>query len=86
VAHPLTAHFLLRYFYAATVTHDTLIPDPFVLSAGTLIILNGTKNTLAEQAISFRLVGAVIDGLGLQHLAIAPFEDAVGGSQTDGDF
>src|SRR6266513_1490434 len=59
--------------------------DALVLAAGALPILGGTEDTLAEQAVFFRLERAVVDGLGLLHLTAAPLTDAFGRSQRDLD-
>src|SRR5258708_21612726 len=86
VAHPLTAYLLLRYFHPATITNDTLITNTLVLSTGALIILHRAKYPLTEQTIPFRLIRTVVNGLGLQHLPITPFQDAVRRCKTDRDF
>ena len=56
-----TAYFLLCHFYTTTVADNTFITDAFVLSAVTFIILHRTEDTFAEQAVTFRLVGTVVD-------------------------
>ena len=68
VAHALAAYAGESHFNTATVTHDPFVTDAFVFTAVALIILYRTENTLAEQPISFRFVGTVVDGLRLQHL------------------
>ena len=85
VAHPLTTNFLFRDFNTATVTHDALVADALVFAAVALVILDRTKNALAKQAIAFRLVCAVVDGLGLQHFSVRCFENALWRRQRDGD-
>ena len=68
VSHALTAHFLFRDFYTATVTDDATIADTLVLTAMALKVLDRTEDAFAEEPITLGLVGAVIDGLGLEHL------------------
>ena len=68
VPHALTAHFLLRDFYSATVTDDATIADTLVLTTMALKVLDGTEDAFAEEPITLGLIGTVIDGLGLEHL------------------
>ena len=70
MTHALTTHFLFRHFHTATVTNDSLVTDALVLAAVTLVVLHWTKNALAEQAVTLRLVRTVVDGLGLQHFSV----------------
>ena len=51
MSHALTAHFLLRYLHTTSVTNDSFITDTLVLTAMALIILDWTKDALAEQAV-----------------------------------
>ena len=69
VAHALAAHFLFGDFHAATVADDALVADALVFSAMALIVLYRTEDALAEEAVALGLVGAVVDGFGLEHLA-----------------
>ncbi len=66
----LTTHLLLRNLYATAVTYSSLVTDSLVLSAMTLIILGGTEDSLTEQSVTLWLVGTIVDGFGLQHLAM----------------
>ena len=84
--HALAAHFLLRYFYTASLARDTFIFNTLILTAGALIVFRGTENALAEQAIAFGLVGAVVNRFRLQNLATRLTQDFVRRSQTDGHF
>ena len=56
-----------------------------VLAAGALPVLLGTEDLLVEQAVALGLEGAVVDGLGLGDLAVAPAADAVGRRDLDLD-
>ena len=85
VAHALTANLALGHFDAASVTDFALIADFFVLSAVALPVLGGPEDTLAEEAVTLRLEGSVVDGLGLFHFAVRPGEDRFGRGNTDLD-
>ena len=52
VSHTLTAHFLFSHFHTTTVADDTFITDTLVFTAMTFIILDRTKNALAELEFS----------------------------------
>jgi hypothetical protein len=66
----LTTYFLLGNFNAASVADDTLVTDTLVLTAMALIVLDRTEDALAEEAVTFGLIGAVVDGLRLQYFAM----------------
>ena len=70
VTSTLAAHFLLSYLYTTTVADDALITDALILAAGTLEVLGRTEDALAEETVTLRLVGAVVDGLRLGNLAV----------------
>ena len=57
--------------------------DLLVLAAVALPVLGRSKDTLAEQAIAFRLERTVVNGFGLLYLAVRPLADQLGRSQTD---
>jgi hypothetical protein len=61
------------------------VTSTLVLSAQALVVLDRAEDLGAEQAIAFRLEGAVVDGLGLLHLAERPGPDLLGRSQSDLD-
>ena len=67
VPHTLTAHFLLRDLDTASVTDDTTIADALVLTAVAFEVLHRTEDALTEEPITLGLVGAVVDGLRLEH-------------------
>ena len=85
VAHALAADLLLGHLHAAAVTHDALVADALVLAAVALVVLDGAEDALAEEAIALRLVRPVVDGLRLQHLAVALLEDFLGRRHADAD-
>ncbi len=84
VAAALTAHLLLGDLDTATVAHDALVAYALVLAAMALIVLYRAEDALAEQAVALGLVGAVVDGFWLEHLAIGVVEYLVGRCQRDG--
>ena len=72
VAHPLAAHLALRDLDAAPVADDAAEPDPLVLAAVALPVLDRTEDALAEQPVLLRLERPVVDRLRLGDLAVAP--------------
>ena len=69
----------------ATVADDAFVADALVLTAGALIVFRRTEDSLAEQAVTLRLVGAVVDGLGLGHLTIGVLLDCLRRGQANGN-
>ena len=65
MSHPFTTHFLFCNFHTATVTHNPFITDTFVLTTMAFVIFDRTKDTLTEQAITFRFVRTVVNGFRL---------------------
>ena len=65
VTHTLATHFLLGNLHTATVADDALVTDALVLTAMAFIVLHWTEDALAEEAVAFGLVGAIVDGFGL---------------------
>ena len=70
VSHTLTAHFLLCYLDTATVADNALITNAFIFATVAFPVACGTENALAEQTVALRLVGAVVDSLGLGDFAV----------------
>ena len=83
VAHPLAADLGPGDLDAAALADDAPEADPLVLAAVALPVLGGTEDLLAEEAVLLGTEGAVVDGLGLLHLAVGPSPDRVGGGQPD---
>ena len=81
VAHALATHLGARDFHAAAFAHDPLESRALVLAAGALPIARGAEDPLAEEPVSFGLECAVVDGLGLLHLAVRPGADVVRGCE-----
>ena len=65
MTHPLTAHFLKRYFNTAFLANDATILHALIFTTKAFIILDWAKNTRAEQAVPLWLESAVIDGFWL---------------------
>src|SRR5438309_9431718 len=78
VAHALAADFGLRDFDAALVADDTAMLHPLVLAAEAFPIGDRAEDLGAEQTVALRLERAVVDGLGLRHLAEGPRADLLG--------
>jgi hypothetical protein len=73
----------LGHLDAAALAHDALVTDALVLAAGALVVLGRAEDPLAEQAVLLGLERAVVDRLGLLHLAVRPVADVIGGRQAD---
>ena len=62
---------------------DALVAHALVAAAVALPVLGGPEDALAEQAVALGLEGAVVDGFGLFHLAVATTRGSSRGRQTD---
>ena len=83
VAHALTADLCLGDLDAAAVADLALIADALVLAAVALPVLGGSKDALTVQAVALRLQGAVVDGLRLFDLTVAPVADLLRRGKAD---
>ena len=72
VAHSLAAHARERNLDRALLADDALVLHALVLATQALVVLDRTEDARAEQAISFRLEGPIVDGLRLFDLAVGP--------------
>lgn len=86
VAHPLTTDGRTGHLDAAALTDDALEADALVLAARALPVPGRAEDLLAEEAVLLGLEGAVVDGLGLLHLAVAPLADGVSGGEANAQF
>ena len=77
VAHALAADAAVRDLHAATVADDALVFRALVLAAGAFPVALGAEDALAEEAVLFGAVGAVVDGLRLLHFAEGPRTNVV---------
>src|SRR5579864_5966149 len=75
MAHTLAPHARQRHLDRALLADDALVLHPLVLAAQALVILDRPEDARAEQTVTFRLEGAVIDGLRLLDLAVGPGQD-----------
>ncbi|GMA36188.1 hypothetical protein GCM10025876_23920 [Demequina litorisediminis] len=83
VAHTLATHARTGHLDATALTDDAAVADTLVLAAATLPVTGGAEDLLAEQAVLLGLERAVVDRLGLLHLAVRPVADLVRGRQAD---
>jgi hypothetical protein len=70
VPYAIASNLLFSDFNPTTVTYNTLVPYALIFSTGTFVIFYRTEYPFTEQTVSFRLVGAVIDGLRLEHFPL----------------
>jgi hypothetical protein len=75
VAHALTTHFCQRHFNAALFADDTAVLQALVLAAQAFVVLDRAKDLGAEQAVTLRLEGTVVDGFRLFYFAVGPRTD-----------
>jgi hypothetical protein len=59
--------------------------EALVLAAQAFVVFDGAKNLGAKQTVTLGLEGAVVDGLGLLHLAERPAPDLLRGREADLD-
>src|SRR5487761_443257 len=83
--HALAAHLGASYLDTTLIADDALETDALVFAARAFPVLRRTKDALAEQAVLLRAQGAIVDGLRLRHLAIAPRANLLGAGQADTD-
>ena len=85
VAHALAAHLGLGDLDAALLADHAAVLQALVLAAQALVVLRRSEDLGAEQAITFRLERAVVDGLRLLDLAERPGLHQFRRSQPDLD-
>src|SRR5690606_6780437 len=83
VAHALASHLGHSHFETALYADHSAMLEALVLTAKTLVVLVGTKDLGAEQTVTLRLKGAVVNRLGLAHFAERPRADLFRRSNTD---
>src|SRR3989338_6533968 len=86
VAHPFTADLLQRDFNTAFFADNAAIFHALVFAAQAFVILDRAKDTRAEQAVTFRLERAVVDGFRFLDLTERPRQNPLGRGQADLDF
>src|SRR5512145_1347010 len=72
VPHPFTAYFGLNDFDAALFADNAAMLHTLIASAKTFVILNRPEYLGAEQTVSLRLEGPVIDRLRLFDFTVGP--------------
>jgi hypothetical protein len=77
-AHTLSSDLASCHLYAAALAGLSLKTDFLVFSAGAFPVLRGSENTLAEKAVPFRLLSAVIYGFGAVNHSVAPLSYLIG--------
>ena len=70
VPHAVAPHLGLRDFNAALFANDTAVLQALVLAAQAFVVLDGTKNLGAKQAVTLRFEGTVVDRFRLFDLAV----------------
>src|SRR5437016_3584035 len=85
MAHALTADLGQRHFDAALFADHPAMLQALVLAAKALVVLDRPEDLGAEEPVALRLEGAVVDGLGLLHLAVGPRADLLGRCEPDLD-
>src|SRR5713226_10675875 len=75
MTHPLAAHFRLDYFDAALFADHAAMAHQLVLAAVTFVVLGRPENLGAEEPVTLRLEGPVVDRFGLLDLAVRPRAD-----------
>ena len=83
VAHALAADFSFGDFHAAAVADHALELHPAVLAAGALVVLGGSEDPFAQQAVALGLERAVVDGLGFLDFAEGPVADPARAGEAD---
>ncbi len=85
MAHALAPDARQRHFDRALFADDALVLHPLVLAAQALVILDRPEDAGAEQAVTLRLEGPVVDGLRLLDLAVGPGQNLLRGRNRDPD-
>ena len=85
VAQALATDLRQRNFHSALVADHASVLHALVLAAETLPVGDRPEDPSAEQAIAFRLEGAVVDGLGLGDFAVRPATNLFRRGQADTD-
>ena len=85
VTHALATHLGQCNFDAALLADDATVLEALVLAAQALVVLHRAKDLGAEQAVTLRLEGTVVDGFRLFNFAVGPGPDHLRGCQADSD-
>ena len=85
VAHALTTHFSHGDFDTALLADHTTMLQAFVFTTQAFVVLDGTKNLGAKQAIAFGFERTVVDSFRFANFAIRPRADLFWRSDADLD-
>ena len=85
VTHPFAANLGTGNLYTALIADLAFVTKAFIFSAVAFPVLGRPKDSFTEQAVPFGFKRAVVDGFGLGDLAVRPFKNLFGGSQSDFD-
>src|SRR6202158_3084367 len=85
MAHALAPDARQRDLDRALLADDALVLHALVLAAQALIVLDRPEDTRAEQAVTLRLEGAVVDGLRVLDFAVGPRKNLVRGRDRNPD-
>src|SRR5687768_3025342 len=85
MAHALAADLGQRHFDAALLADHATVLEALVLAAKALVVLDRPEDLGAEEAVTLRLEGAVVDRLGLLHFAVRLRTDLLRGGEPDAD-
>ncbi len=77
VAHALATDLLQRDFHTAFLAGHTAILHALIFTAQALIVLDRTKDTGTEKAITLGLECPVVDGFRLFDLTVRPAQDTL---------
>src|SRR5699024_11943295 len=83
--HALTAHLGLGDLDTAFLADDTAMLHALVLAAQAFVVLHRPEDAGTEQAVTFRLERAVVDGFGLLDFTERPRANRFRGSQSNPD-
>ncbi len=86
VTHPFATHLAFGDFHATSITNLAFIANSLVLPAVALPVFGRSENLLAKETVALRFIGAVVDGLRLEDLAMRLVDNRVGRRQAYGDF
>ena len=85
VTHAVAADLGQGDFHTAFLADDAAVLESLVFSAQALVILDRAEDLGAEQAITLRLEGTIVDRLWFLHFAVGPGADLVRRGETNGD-
>ncbi len=83
MAHAFATDAGVGHFDAAAVTDDTLVTGALELTAVAFPVLDGSKDLLAEETITFGLERTIVNRLRLRDFAVGPVANQVGRSQVN---